>query len=211
MGHEKENIVQYGQYSNTKQNTSQELLVAQPTKTWKGAIWDTWDLPKDQRWLLFKLDAFVLTFASVNTLSLMNVIITLSDMMCTRSDTFSRTWIWTILTMPSSAVWRRNWKCMVISLWPAHRYTPLAMSSGRYHPTCCLHECHLDGSYQLYVLTPSSGVCTRAKPLTPDPQLEIGWGISTICTSTVKSYKALYALRFLVGLFEYVPANFFGV
>lgn len=38
-------------------------------KTWKGYIWDTWDLPKDQRWLLSKLDAFVLTFASVSSQS----------------------------------------------------------------------------------------------------------------------------------------------
>lgn len=34
-------------------------------KTWKGYIWDTWELPPDQRWLLFKVDAFVLTFASI--------------------------------------------------------------------------------------------------------------------------------------------------
>lgn len=40
--------------------------LAKPIKTWKGYIWDTWDLPKDQRWLLFKLDAVVLTFASVS-------------------------------------------------------------------------------------------------------------------------------------------------
>ena len=35
-------------------------------KTWKGLIWDTFDLPKNQRRLLFKLDAFMLTFASVS-------------------------------------------------------------------------------------------------------------------------------------------------
>lgn len=67
MGHEKENIGQYGRHTDTERNISQELLVPKPTKTWKGYIWDTWDLPKDQRWLLFKLDAFVLTFASVST------------------------------------------------------------------------------------------------------------------------------------------------
>lgn len=33
-------------------------------------------------------------------------------------------------------------------------------------------------------------------------QLELGWGVATIATSAVKSYKSLYALRFLVGLFE---------
>lgn len=34
-------------------------------KTWKSYIWDTWDRPPDQRWMLFKVDAFVLTFASL--------------------------------------------------------------------------------------------------------------------------------------------------
>ena len=33
-------------------------------------------------------------------------------------------------------------------------------------------------------------------------QLELGWGIATLGSYGVKSYKALYALRFLVGLFE---------
>lgn len=50
-------------------NTSQDQLLVKPIRTWKGYIWDTWDLPKDQRWLLFKLDAFVLTFASVRNQS----------------------------------------------------------------------------------------------------------------------------------------------
>jgi hypothetical protein len=45
---------------------SQNQLMVKPVKTWKSYLWDTWELPKDQRWLLFKLDAFVLTFASVS-------------------------------------------------------------------------------------------------------------------------------------------------
>ena len=45
-------------------NHFRETLV-KPIKTWRGYLWDTWELPKDQRWLLFKVDAFVLTFASV--------------------------------------------------------------------------------------------------------------------------------------------------
>ena len=34
-------------------------------RSWKSYVWDTWDLPKKERWLLFKVDAYVLTFASV--------------------------------------------------------------------------------------------------------------------------------------------------
>jgi len=44
---------------------SRENVVVKPLKTWKGYLWDTWELPPDQRWLLFKVDAFVLTFASL--------------------------------------------------------------------------------------------------------------------------------------------------
>jgi ACS family pantothenate transporter-like MFS transporter len=43
------------------------LEVKKPTASWKGYLWDTFDLPKDERKLLFKLDAIVLTFASVST------------------------------------------------------------------------------------------------------------------------------------------------
>jgi ACS family pantothenate transporter-like MFS transporter len=49
---------------------------------------------------------------------------------------------------------------------------------------------------------PSNLLLTRVTPRWVIPALEVGWGIATICTSAVKSYKALYALRFLVGLFE---------
>ncbi|KAM5354126.1 hypothetical protein ACJ41O_000776 [Fusarium nematophilum] len=40
-------------------------IVVKPVKTWRGYIWDTWELPPDQRRLLFKVDAFILTFASI--------------------------------------------------------------------------------------------------------------------------------------------------
>ena len=52
--------------SEDEQINSSGQLTVQPIKSWKGYIWDTWELPPDQRWLLFKVDAFVLTFASVS-------------------------------------------------------------------------------------------------------------------------------------------------
>lgn len=52
--------------SDTEANqASRETVVVKPIKSWKGYLWDTWELPPDQRWLLFKVDAFVLTFASI--------------------------------------------------------------------------------------------------------------------------------------------------
>ena len=34
--------------------------------TWKGRIWDTWDLPRPERRMLFKVDAVLLTLCSVS-------------------------------------------------------------------------------------------------------------------------------------------------
>ncbi|KAF2802358.1 allantoate permease [Mytilinidion resinicola] len=61
MGHAEDDIGLDSREVGSREN----LLEVKPIKTWKGYLWDTWELPKDQRWLLFKLDAFVLTFASV--------------------------------------------------------------------------------------------------------------------------------------------------
>lgn len=43
----------------------QDQPASEPPKTWKGYVWDTWDLPSDQRRLLFKVDALILTFSSI--------------------------------------------------------------------------------------------------------------------------------------------------
>lgn len=51
--------------SETRLGCSPDPTEVKPKSSWKGYLWDTWTLPRDQRRLLFKLDAFVLTFASV--------------------------------------------------------------------------------------------------------------------------------------------------
>lgn len=43
-----------------------EHVAVKPPSSWKSYLWDTFDLPKEERWLLFKLDACVLTFSSVS-------------------------------------------------------------------------------------------------------------------------------------------------
>lgn len=47
------------------QNNDTQTNYVNPVRSWKSYVWDTWDLPPDQRWMLFKVDAFVLTFASI--------------------------------------------------------------------------------------------------------------------------------------------------
>ena len=65
MGGNQTNVYASAVGTESNVNDSQQEIV-KPVKSWKGYLWDTWDLPRDQRWLLFKVDAFVLTFASVS-------------------------------------------------------------------------------------------------------------------------------------------------
>ncbi|KAG4416248.1 hypothetical protein IFR04_010594 [Cadophora malorum] len=64
MGRPDEDTRPIGIDEEAARNDSREQLVAKP-RTWKSYVWDTWELPKEERWLLFKVDAFVLTFASI--------------------------------------------------------------------------------------------------------------------------------------------------
>ncbi|KAF7292071.1 MFS general substrate transporter [Mycena indigotica] len=49
---------------------------------------------------------------------------------------------------------------------------------------------------------PTNILLTRVPPQYVIPTLELLWGVMTLATYSVKSVKSLYALRFLVGLFE---------
>ncbi|OAA61261.1 allantoate permease [Niveomyces insectorum RCEF 264] len=142
-------------------SASSEELVVKPLKTWKGFFWDTSELPPDQRWLLFKLDGFILTFASIGYflkyLDLNNV-----------TNAF-------LSGMEEDLQMYGNQLVTSTSIFTVG-----------------------------YVIgqIPSNLLLTRVSPRWVIPSLEVGWGICTICTSSVKSYKALYVLRFFVGLFE---------
>ncbi|KAF3392712.1 Pantothenate transporter liz1, partial [Penicillium rolfsii] len=138
----------------TEANSSQESLV-KPVKTWKGYVWDTWELPRDQHWLLFKLDAIVLTFAS--NLDLNNV----NNAYLSGMEEDLQMYANQLVT--STSIFTVGY---VIGQIP----------------------CNL--------------LLTRVSPRWVIPTLEVGWGVAVICMSSVKSYKALYALRFLVSIFE---------
>lgn len=140
---------------------SQETLVIKPVKSWKGYIWDTWDYAPDQRRLLFKVDAFVLTFASLGYF-LKNI-----DQSNINNAYLSG--------MEEDLSLYGNQLVTSTSIWTVG-----------------------------YVIgqIPSNLILTRVSPRWVIPALELGWGVATFCTSSVQSYKSLYALRFLVGLFE---------
>ncbi|PYI14794.1 MFS general substrate transporter [Aspergillus violaceofuscus CBS 115571] len=163
MGYEKEESSRSGsphEESGVSHGSSEPLEV-RPLRSWKGYLWDTWELPRDQRWLLFKVDAFVLTFASIGyflkNLDLNNI-----------NNAY-------LSGMEEDMKMYGN---------------QLVTSTSIYTVGYVIGQ------------IPSNLLLTRVSPRWVIPTLEVGWGIATICTSTVKSYHALYGIRFLVGLFE---------
>ncbi|KAJ6171089.1 hypothetical protein N7470_000156 [Penicillium chermesinum] len=118
-------------------------------------------MPEDQRWLLFKLDAFVLTFASIGyflkNLDLQNV--TNAYLSGMEED---------------------------LKMYGNQLVTSTSVFTVGY----------------VIGQIPANLLLTRVSPRWVIPTLEVGWGISTMCMSSVKSYQALYGLRFLVGFFE---------
>ncbi|KAL2823266.1 allantoate permease [Aspergillus cavernicola] len=145
----------------TEANPPQEQGIVKPISSWKGYLWDTWVLPSDQRWLLFKLDAFVLTFASIGyflkNLDLQNV--TNAYLSGMEED---------------------------LEMYGNQLVTSTSIFTVGY----------------VIGQIPCNLLLTRVSPRWVIPSLEVGWGIATMCMSSVKSYKAFYALRFLVGIFE---------
>ncbi|WOO80349.1 Pantothenate transporter liz1 [Vanrija pseudolonga] len=129
--------------------------------TWKGRIWDTFDLPPKERKLLFKVDALILTFAALGyflkNLDQTNV-----------NNAF-------LSGMKEDLGMFGNQLVTSTSIWTVG-----------------------------YVIgqIPSNLLLTRVSPRFVIPSLELGWGIFTLASYSVKSYKALYAIRFFVGLFE---------
>ncbi|KAL1412032.1 hypothetical protein Q8F55_003029 [Vanrija albida] len=129
--------------------------------TWKGRIWDTFDLPPKERKLLFKVDALVLTFAALGYF--------LKNLDQTNINNAFLSGMKEELNMYGNEL------VTATSIWTVG-----------------------------YVIgqIPSNLLLTRVSPRFVIPALELGWGIFTLASYSVKSYKALYAIRFFVGLFE---------
>lgn len=186
-------------------------------RTWKGAIWDTLDLPPQERKLLFKVDTILITLASVCC------IYQGGSSAEDSSGISSRIWIRPISTLPwvhphvllSAQSDRQflsgmkedlgmygNQLVTAVSIWTVGYVVgqiPSNLLLTRVDPrwvipSVSLRLCFLH-YFEIYSQTPSPWVSA-------DNQLELGWGIATLGSYGVKSYKALYALRFLVGLFE---------
>ncbi|WVF67013.1 hypothetical protein IAT40_001756 [Kwoniella sp. CBS 6097] len=135
--------------------------VAPPRPSWRGRIWDTFDLPPFERKMLFKVDAVILTFASLGYF--------IKNLDQTNTSTAF------LSGMKEDLGMFGNELVTSTSIWTVG-----------------------------YVIgqIPSNLLLTRIEPRWVIPALELGWGVATLATYAVKSVKSLYALRFLVGLFE---------
>lgn len=61
-----EGTVSAGSDDDTGSRTQDAVPVSQtPEKTWRSYVWDTFDKSPEERRFLFKLDAVILTFASL--------------------------------------------------------------------------------------------------------------------------------------------------
>ncbi|CAK7225278.1 hypothetical protein SCUCBS95973_005810 [Sporothrix curviconia] len=146
---------------NDKDEQQAPTAQTQTRRTWRSYIWDTWDRPPAERQLLNKVDAVVLTFASIG---------------------------YFLKTLDQTNVYN-------------------AFLSGM------KEELHMDGNELVtstslwtvgYVLgqVPATLLITRVSPRWVIPSLEVGWGLATVSAATAQSPRALYLLRFTVGLFE---------
>lgn len=89
---------------------SSEVIQKNPKKRWVSYIWDTFDKSPEERRLLFKLDAAILTFASLGKTAWMQIssIVNLT----LRKVISSSTWTRSTLTMPLSleCLYCRHWR-----------------------------------------------------------------------------------------------------
>jgi MFS transporter, ACS family, pantothenate transporter len=63
FGHESKSLDNASDLTPT--TSDHELVAEKPKRTWRSYIWDTFDKSPEERRFLFKLDAVVLTFASL--------------------------------------------------------------------------------------------------------------------------------------------------
>jgi hypothetical protein len=175
--------------------------------TWKGVIWDTFDLPPKERKLLFKVDAVILTLASVSEgatrdgapLMVAGVLYQESgpakhQLGCVYPTRHARMRDESLMLqflsgMKEDLGMYQNQLVTAVSIWTVGYVVgqiPSNLLLTRVDPR--------------WVIPAVSGIGMNSRK--SSRQLELGWGIATLGSYGVKSYKALYALRFLVGLFE---------
>ena len=138
-----------------------EEVSPKPKRKWQNYIWDTFDKPHEERKFLFKLDAALLTFASLG---------------------------YFIKYLDQSNINNAFVSGMKEDL-------NLFKNQLNYMQTCWTVG---------YVVgeIPSNILLTRVRPSIWIPAVEVTWAVLTMLLAKCSTAQQVYAVRFLVGLFE---------
>jgi ACS family pantothenate transporter-like MFS transporter len=152
--------------------------VKQKPRKWYYYLWDTLDKPKEERWFMFKLDAALLTFASlgIRHIQLSNT---------TRTYVFLGYFIKYLDQTNINSAFVSGMK----------EDLGLYKNQLNYMQTCWTVG---------YVIgeLPSNMILTRFRPSRWIPCMEIIWAVLTFCLARANSATTIYVLRFFIGLAE---------
>lgn len=163
------------------------LVEAEPKKTWRSYVWDTFDKSPEERWFLTKLDAAILSLACfgyfIKYLDQVNV-----------SNAF------TSGMQEDLGLWGNELTYMT-TFWTVGYVIggiPSNMLLTRIRPSILVPACEVRTYYHVpffvYVLCQLFANSLSHKQVT--------WSILTIIMCKCTSAKQIYALRFLIGLAE---------
>ncbi|KAK4687117.1 MFS transporter, ACS family, pantothenate transporter, partial [Tremellales sp. Uapishka_1] len=159
------------------------------SSTWKGWLWDSADVSREERRFLLKLDFTLLTFGTLGMLikwiDTSNITNAFVSGMKEDLNLYGNQYNYIVLA------WTIGY---IVGQWASRR---ISLANSR---------TTTDVRFQ-----PSNFILTRVRAHIWIPFLEIGWTIFTFALSGAKTYQQMLALRFVVGLFEagYWPALYY--
>ncbi|KAE8449068.1 hypothetical protein EG329_008656 [Mollisiaceae sp. DMI_Dod_QoI] len=161
-----------------------------PSSSWKGWLWDSADVPKEERRFLLKLDFTLLTFGTLG-------------MLTKWIDTSNITNAFVSGMKEDLNLYQNQYNYIVVS-WT------VGYIIGQW--VCFFLSC-ISSQFKAHInlIQPSNFILTRVRAHIWIPFLEVGWTVFTFSLAGAKTYHQMLALRFVVGLFEagYWPALYY--
>ncbi|KAG0652965.1 Pantothenate transporter liz1 [Hyphodiscus hymeniophilus] len=170
-----------------------------PSATWKGWLWDSADVSKEERRFLLKVGAVTMCLFPGNPLLILVLLVV-------GLHTFDVRDAWDVDQMGKQCPgWLRS-KANHLQQIDTSNFTNAFVSGMK-------EDLNLYGNQYNWIVTswtigyiigqwPSNFILTRVRAHIWIPFLEIGWTIFTFSLAGAKTYNQMLALRFVVGLFE---------
>jgi ACS family pantothenate transporter-like MFS transporter len=177
-------------------------ILAPRNVTWKGALWDTFDAPRDERKLLFKLDAVLLTFASLGyrPLSRLDGETEAQFRYFTKNLDQSNLNSAFVSGMKEDLGMYGNQLTTAITMWTigyvlGRRWLGSSILSAHSYRLTLTGQIpsnmYVRYDFAFASLRRLPRLLTRISPRWWIPALEIGWGVCTLFTYKVQSYQAV--------------------